>query len=187
MTTTAPAPNPPRLAVAGTARALLGAVEAWYADETHGAAPLPARRYVAAGEPRTVAWDCDEGQVTVALAAVPLNVRPDMTAPLATQAPGRNRSTQLIRTAQYELQIVRPAPTSTLGGQAPARDVLDAAGLALMDDVAQLLACLNSAQTGGALVPAGHAPAPVMVPTVEVLGPEGPLAGLAAGVWVTLL
>lgn len=175
------------LAVAATAEAILAATVAWYAVEEHGARPLPERRYVAAGDPRAVAWDCAEGQVTVAFASSTLQVRQDLAGPI-TQAPGsRNRSVQLMRSGTFELQVVRPAPAMGYDGEAPKADTLSGHGLDLMHDVEQIIAMVNDAQHRGTMLPEGHKPAPVQVPIIEVLGPTGNLAGIAATISVELL
>jgi hypothetical protein len=179
------------LDVAGTAVRLLTAIEDWYADPANAAAELPARRYVAAGEPRLVPWDDSAGQVTVTLSTMPLGPRPDLPGGV-TQTPARNRPHLLIRTAVYELQIVRPAPIPGYGGEPPTRDVLNAAGLAGMHDIEQVMRCLNRAQTRGRIVgdagaPDPSGPAPVQVPTIETVGPTGGLTGIAVQINVTTL
>jgi hypothetical protein len=175
------------LAVAGTAEAILAAVVAWYADEAHGAEPLPERRYVAAGDPRAVAWDCDAGQVTVAFASSALQVRQDLAGPITQSPGGRNRSVQMMRSGSFELQVVRPTPQMGYEGEAPSAEVLSAHGISLLHDVEQVLAMVNDAQHRGRFLPEGHKPAPVQVPLVEVLGPTGNLAGIAVTVVVELL
>lgn len=179
------------LDVAGTAQAILAATVAYYAahenDTDRPARPLPARRYVAAGDPRAVAWDCDEGQVTVAFSSSPLQVRQDLAGPITQSPGGRNRSVQLMRSGNFELQIVRPSPAMGYDGQAPGADVLSLHGIALLEDVSHIVAMVNAAQRSGDLLPEGHKPAPAQVPIIEVLGPTGNLAGIAATITVELL
>lgn len=173
-------------AVVATAEAILAATVAWYADDTHAADPLPARQYVAAGDPRVVAWDCEDGQVTVALGSSQLQQRQDLTG-TPTMSPGRNRAVQHMRSAAFELQIVRPAPTSGYGGDPPSQEVLNSHGVACLADVEQVLAMVNESLKGGSWLPEGHGPAPVFVPIIEVLGPTGGLAAIAVTIVIELL
>lgn len=176
------------IAIAATAERILAAVEAWYADEDHGAQPLPARRYVAAGDPRSVAWDDSAGQVTVAFSAAPLQTDPTQ-APAVTQGPARSgqRGVQLIRVGVYEVQIVRPAPMPGYEGQPPSGQTLNDHGLLVMRDAEQIVACVNDAQQSGAFIPEGHGPARLQVPIIETLGPSGGLAAIAVGIQVVLI
>lgn len=175
------------LAVAATAEAILAATVAWYADPDHQAQPLPGRRYVAAGDPRAVAWDCDEGQVTVAFASSALQVRQDLAGPITQSPGGRNRAVQMMRSGSFELQVVRPAPQMGYEGEAPSAEVLSAHGVALLHDVEQIIAMVNDSQHRGTMLPDGHKPAPVQVPLVEVLGPTGNLAGISVTIVIELL
>lgn len=176
------------VAIAATAERILAAVEAWYEDESHEAQKLPEHRYVAAGDPRSVAWDNDAGQVTVAFSAAPLQPDPTLPPPV-TQGPATSgrRGVQLVRVGVYEVQVVRPAPMPGYEGQAPTREALNAHGLSVMRDAEQIVACVNAAQQSGAFIPEGHGPARLQVPVIETLGPSGGLAAISVGIQVVLL
>jgi len=179
-------PTVRRLAVAETAVHILQSVERWYADEANNAEALPDRRYVAPGEPRTVAWDCSAGQVTVALEGAPLG-RSQELAGRPQQSPNRNAAGAYIRQANYELQIVRPTPGPGGSGQPPSVEKLYGAGLSMLEDYSQVLAWVAAAQESGEWLPEGHGPAQTLVSTVESLGPAGLLTAIAVRISVTLL
>lgn len=178
-------PTVRRLAVADTAVRILQSAERWYADEANNAEPLPDRRYVAPGEPRTVAWDCSAGQVTVALEGSPLG-RSQELAGRPAQSPNRNAAAMYVRQANYELQIVRPTPGPGGSGQPPSTEALYAAGLSMLEDYSQVLAWAAHAQESGEWLQDGY-PAQTLVSTVESLGPAGLLTAIAVRISVTLL
>jgi hypothetical protein len=174
-------------------RVLLSWVEAWWdshADPDDPAAPqpLPAARYVAGGDPRTVAWDHDDGQVTVALDRVVMGMDP-----VATQMKARSPRTDpanrgiLTRHAVYEVQIVRPAPGLSFSGAIPDGTAIDAHGYLLMADLGHLLTCLADGIRSGAFLREHVGQGELILGDGESLGPAGALAAAACGLTVPLL
>lgn len=185
--------GPPSPAVVG--RALLDRVIAYYADhadpdDPDAPIPLPARRFVAGGEPRVIAWDLNEGQVHVAFE------RTTRTGPNPDDPPGaprrptpgtaRNRG-GLIRSAVYEVQVVRTAPA--VGGirSLPTAQQLDAHGQALALDHWHLRAAVTEAVNGRHLVREVVEDARVDLGDTESVGPSGRTAAVAIRVVVQLL
>jgi hypothetical protein len=163
------------------AQALLDGVLDWFADNAPDP-PLPARQYVAGGDPRAVAWDTTDGQVTVTLGRIMLGLD-------ATRAPGVQRVPRATpanhgasqRTASYEVQIVRCAP----GLAGP--ETLHDHGLQVTADAGHLIAaCLSVAKTGQ-LTRSPVAEAGVTVEDLVTLGPDGGAAACAVTVTVPLL
>lgn len=176
---------------------LLECIEDAYATEVERGdasrvTALPARRYVAGGGPRDLAWDCDEGQVTVALDRLIRGTNPQA-APRVARSPGHAAShAALITGAVFEVQIVRPAPgLSESTGAIPSRDRIGLHGREFLRDAGFLAGLLSSAVPGGALAevttPEGVTPLPVPVQIGDMvsLGPQGYLAATATGVTVT--
>lgn len=181
---TGPAP------VAAVAARLLDWVLAWYEERTdpdNPAAPdpLPARRFVAGGAPREVAWDLQDGQVHVALER--LLTALDPTAPAApARSPRRDPANigRINRTAALEVQIVRCVPIPDLA--LPSAELLHDQGLALDADAGHLLSAVLDAVRSGALL-REHAAASIQVGDVFTLGPSGGAAAVALLVSVPLL
>lgn len=173
------------LPIAETAVRLLQGVVDWYADEDNEATELPTRRYVAAGDPRTVAWDGP--QVTVSVSSLPLNVTPSEPNG-STQAGRRMTAGRLIRSVAYELQVVRcyPGWDPSQPEVVPSAEQLMAAGLDGMTDLQQIVRCLTKLVSGGALVAEGHPPPQVLLGAVETLGPDGGLTAVAATITVAM-
>lgn len=126
---------PVRLVLEAT---LAGVVEHWPAD----ADPLPARRYIAAGSPQGVPWDCE--QLTVAVAAVaPQPVTATVAAgPAAGATVTRvgqvaQRAMQYVRSLGVAIELVRAHPVAD-GEEPVPEDLLHAAGLRQADDLAAL-------------------------------------------------
>lgn len=67
---------------------------------------LPERRYVAAGTPRDVAWDCE--QLTVALSGIGWGPASDRS--VGSRQPGSEVSALAMRHAVYAISLVRPYP-----------------------------------------------------------------------------
>ena len=177
---------------AAVARALLDTIVAYYAaheaDKVDPPAPLPAARFVAAGEPRVVAWDRELGQVTVAYERSLPGHRPTV----PPQQPGLprsapNRAASLVRSVALEVQIVRPAPGLAYGRRVPSVDVLDLHGYAVGVDLHHLALACRAAATGGDLLRDGVGPAEIVLGDCLTLGPSGKVAAVAQGLTVPLL
>lgn len=139
----------------------------------------PARRFVAAGDPRAVAWD--GAQVTVALQSLtvgpPGNAQPQ-SLPSPSFTPGREAP----RTALFEIQVVRCVPEA----QAVSQRIIvpDAAALQAVGEVHLSTA---RAMVDGALAALAGSPLPytrVALGAALSLGPQGGLVGVALPVWV---
>lgn len=154
-------------------------------------AALPGRRYVAGGGPRDIAWDCDAGQVTVALDRLIYGTNPQAP-PQMTRSPGRAPGhAALIRGAIYELQVVRAAPgLSETTGNIPSTQRVGLHGREFLRDAGFLSGALNRAVIAGALRGPevdGVTPPPVTVQIGDMvgLGPQGYLAATATSITVT--
>lgn len=167
------------------AQALLDGVVDWFSQEENTGPDypeLPARRYVAGGDPRAVAWDSTEGQVTVTLGRLLLGLDATRTPqPVRVpKSPGVNRGGKVL-TASYEVQIVRCAP-----GLASA-EVLHAHGIQVTRDAGLLVRCLLDVASSGALTRRPAAEAGVTVDDLVTLGPDGGAAAPAVSITVPLL
>lgn len=153
--------DPTKLYQAASA-VLTAVVDAYSADET--ATPLPARQYVADGQP---AWDlCADGQLTVYLA----NTRAGM--------PGLDQSTQPLtcfapRVATLWVEVARCVPTVTDSGKAPTAEAIDASAQVLMEDPVRFANAITEAYRAGNLGSKWG----LIVGDWEQLGPAGGLGG----------
>jgi len=178
---------------AAVARQVLSWVEAWWdehqnTDDPDAPQPLPAARYLAGGDPRTVAWDHDDGQVTVAADRVVMGMDPLSTAVTARspRADPANHA-RITRHVVYEVQIVRPAPGLSFAGSIPGGSAIDAHGYLLMGDLGHLLTCLADGIRAGAFLREHVGQGNVILGDGESLGPSGALAAVACGLTVPLL
>jgi len=178
---------------AGVGRQLLAWVEAWWADNANpddpaAPQPLPAARYLAGGDPRTVAWDHDDGQVTVALDRAVMGLDPT-TAAVTARSPRRDPGNhgRITRHAVYEVQIVRPAPGMAFVEVLPGADEIGAHGYLVMSDMGHLLTCLADGIRDGAFLREHVGAGNVILGDAESLGPAGGLSAVACGLTVPLL
>jgi hypothetical protein len=119
------------LDVASTAQDLLDHVVAHWAAVSPGSAePLPARRLLAAGDPQTIAWDCE--QLVVSLQGIGFGPAVDAS-PAPSPRAGVPLSAQALRHAVLAVDLVRCTPSPDNNGNV-AVDVLNAAGLVFMRD-----------------------------------------------------
>jgi hypothetical protein len=140
---------------------------------------LPETRYVAAGQPEQVAWDCE--QVTVALAQVGagLPLAPGQGAVPTPAHSGR----QSLPTAELEVAIVRCAPTIDDQAETPDTGDADAAGSTALQDAWLLLRTIQAGIRQGQLTTDDPVASPV--PSMAAVGPalpRGPDGGYAATV-----
>jgi hypothetical protein len=178
---------------AAVARALLDRVVAYYAEHTDpddplAPVPLPARRFVAGGEPRVIAWDLTAGQVHVAYATV--TTGHDPTAPaLPGRLPRKDpaNAARLVRSCAFEVQIVRPAPALGQLRTLPTTDQLDRHGYALGLDLHHLNQALVDAARADHLLRANVREAQIVVGDSVTLGPSGQVAAVAQTITVPLL
>jgi hypothetical protein len=134
---------------------------------------LPARRVIAPGNPRLVAWDCE--QLVVTMSGIGVGQAPGEGGRPAGR--GNPISATGLRHAVFAVQIVRCVPESRDGTSPPPDDVLTAAGLALLRDAGLLSQALVEICTQVA----GGLGAGARVVPGAVAGVEGSLAVTAGG------
>jgi hypothetical protein len=174
-------------------RVLLSWVEAWWAEHEDpgnpdAPQPLPEDRYIAGGDPRTVAWDHDEGQVTVACDRLVMGIDPISVATTA-RSPRADPANvgRLARHAVFEVQIVRPAPGLSYAGSIPGGNAIDAHGYELMGDMGHLTACLADGLRRGIFLRENVGQGNAILGDAESLGPSGALSAVACGLTIPLL
>lgn len=160
------------LPVREAAQTLLDAAAAVYAAAS---VPLPDRVRVAAGDPREVAWDCE--QVTAGLVLL-LPGQVGQQPPTTYTGPRRPAGTRLLRTALLELQVVRCHPEDPDDTAA-----LTAAGVVAMSDAALIVAALTRAVHDGI----GGRDTVAAPGEVGPLGPSGGYVGTYGRITVTVL
>jgi hypothetical protein len=178
---------------AAVARQVLTWVEAWWEqhqnpDDPDAPQPLPAARYLAGGDPRTVAWDHDAGQVTVAMDRAVTGLDPvatQVTARSPRRDPGNHA--RITRHAVFEVQIVRPAPGLDYAGRVPGGSAIDAHGYLLMSDTGHLITCLADGIREGTFLREHVGQGDAILGDAESLGPAGALAAAACGLSISLL
>lgn len=194
---TAALPRLPRSAgpasPAAVGRVLLTWIETWWEEhqdpeDVDAPQPLPDARYLAGGDPRTVAWDHDDGQVTVALDRMVMGMDPLATA-VTARSPRANPGNRgiLTRHAVYEVQIVRPAPGLGFAGSIPGGTAIDAHGYLTMADQGHLLTCLADGIRAGAFLREHVGQGNIILGDGESLGPSGALAATAVGLTLPML
>lgn len=176
-------PAPPAV----VARVLLDWIVAWYGDraddsDPEAPEPLPARRYVAGGAPREVAWDSTDGQVTVAVERLLLGLD-TATPPGPVRSPRRDPSNvgRVQRSVRLEAQVVRCAPALA------SVEVLHGHGLSVARDSGHLVSAVTDAAKEGVLIREHVAQANIVIDDLVTLGPSGGAAGVAVAVTVPLL
>jgi hypothetical protein len=109
--------------VADLARRFLDGVVQHFAD---AGVTLPDRRFLAAGNPQLIAWDCE--QLFVALTGIGIGPAPD--APVQSPRTGGPVSVFNVRHAIFSIQLVRCTPTVGESSNDPYPPVteIDAAG-----------------------------------------------------------
>ncbi len=167
------------------AQALLDGLIGWFADEDNTGPDypgLPERRYVAAGDPRAIAWDDTAGQVTVALSRIMLGLN-SISPPQPVRAPRTSPANhgRYQRTATFEVQVVRCVPTLCDA------DTLHAHGLLVLRDAGLLIRAVLDVANSGALTRRPVAEVGVTVDDLITLGPSGGAAAPAVGLAIPLL
>jgi hypothetical protein len=145
-------------------------------------APLPERRYVAAGEPRSQAWDCE--QLTVSLDGIGFGPAVDVseTSPRA----GSPASVMSVRHAVFSIALVRCIPGSDSRGRPPGAAELNAAGAQFMLDAGLLSQALveYGTRTRKRVTDADPA-ALVQTGIIEPAGPSGKYVAVEGSVIIT--
>lgn len=98
------------IAVRTLANSVLAAIEQHWSMATAPAVPLPERRYVAAGDPSSQAWDCE--QVVVSLVGIGFGPAQDA-GPPSTPRAGSPASVMSVRHAVFNVALVRCMPNPT--------------------------------------------------------------------------
>lgn len=128
--------SPPSLGkgldIAQIAQELLDHVVAHWAAAAPGTAvPLPTRRLIAPGDPRTIAWDCE--QLTISLEGIGFGPAVDISASPSPRA-GIPLSVNSLRHAVLTVSLVRCTPAGREDGTPPAVGDLQAAGVTYLRD-----------------------------------------------------
>jgi hypothetical protein len=173
------------LAVGDIARMILDGVVAHYdavdaaCAKPSGRANLPRRRIIAPGNPRLIAWDCE--QVVVTMSGIGVGQAPGEGGRPAGR--GNPISATGLRHAVFAVQVVRCTPESRDGTTPPPEQEVTDAGLAYLRDAGLLSQALVDVCTnvaGG--LPIGSR---VVPGAVEALGPEGGFAAVEGALAVT--
>lgn len=177
---------------AAVALALLDRVVAYYTehaeDEVDPPVALPERRFVAAGDPRVVAWDVDAGQVHVSYATV-TTARNPAAPPAPSRLPRKDPANAglLVRSVTLEVQVVRPAPGLGQLRTLPSEDQLHRHGVAIGLDLHHLNRAIVEAARDDHLTRENVREAQIIVGDTTTLGPSGKLAAAAQTITVPLL
>lgn len=166
------------ISVQGLAQKTLAAVVDHYTMAGAGST-LPERRAVVAGDPRGIAWDCE--QLTVTLAGVGWGPAVDTTV-LSPQTAAQT-SVMALRHVVLAVTLVRCTPAPGRDGQPPSIQALEAAGLQFMRDaglLSQALVELCSKLKDGLPREARAQPG-----IVDPVGPEGGFHGLETSLAIT--
>lgn len=165
-----------RLTVAVLAQDLLASIVGHFAS---AGVELPERQAVIPGEPRAIAWDCE--QLTVTLGGIGWGPALDVSLP--SPSPGTMAGVFSVRHAVYAATLVRCTPNPNRDGTAPPAAVLNAAGMAFMHDAGLISQALveHITRLRGVLPPEGK----VQAGAVEPVGPSGGFHGLETTLAVT--
>jgi hypothetical protein len=160
---------------------ILAAVVAHFAASTNPAdADLPDRRYVGAGDPLAVAWDCE--QLTVTMQGVTTGAAVDAR-PLSPRS-GTPSGVALVRSVTYVVSLVRCHPTQNDAGDPPPVADLEAAGVVFARDMGVLSqALVELASQLRENLPVGQT---VQAGEVAPVGPDGSFVALVAPVSFTV-
>lgn len=124
------------LNIADTAQALLDFVVQHYAAAASGTVtPLPERRVILAGDPRTVAWDCE--QLAISLEGIGFGPAVDAAVTPSPRA-GTPLSVSGLRHAVLSVSLVRCTPQMDNDGNPPSMGALHTAGLTFLRDCGML-------------------------------------------------
>lgn len=139
---------------------------------------LPDRRGVVPGEPRVIAWDCE--QLTVSLAGIGWGQAVDLSS--NSPAPGSQAGVMAVRHAVFAVTLVRCTPTRR-DGKTPDMVDLDEAGVQFMRDAGLISQALveHGSRVRSGLPPEGR----VQMGAVEAVGPSGGFHGLESTMTVT--
>lgn len=178
--------NPPSfgkgLDIASTAVELLTHIQAfWTAAAPGSVTVLPERRIIPPGDPRTVAWDCE--QLTVALTGIGFGPAVDA-APAPSPRAGVPFSVESLRHVILAVTLVRCTPVVGDTGQGPSADELHTAGLIYLRDSGMLSQAMVT--YAGKLRARLPKEANVQCGAVDPVGPNGGFHALETSLAITV-
>lgn len=172
------------IAVRTLANSVLAAVEQHWSMATAPAVPLPTRRYVAAGDPGSQVWDCE--QLVVSLAGVGFGPAQDAAPPVTPRA-GSPAGVMTVRHVVFNIALVRciPSPTGRTNTP-PSVDALQEAGDRYMTDAGLLSQALVrwASRTRASVLPNDGASS-VQLGVIEPGEASGNFVGMAGAAIVT--
>lgn len=148
--------------------------------DAHPELNLPARRTIAPGEARSIAWDGE--QMVLTFSGVGYGAAPGVGG-INPRRQGNPISSMGLRHVVFTVQVVRCVPESQDGSTPPSTEALRGSALQLMTDAGNLSQALVDVCTRvqGGLPPGTQCQAGA----VEVLGPAGAFAGVEGSIAVT--
>jgi len=172
------------IAVRTLANSIMAAVESHWDMAAPPVIPLPTRRYVAAGDPGSQVWDCE--QLVVSLAGVGFGPAQDAAPPVTPRA-GSPAGVMSVRHVVFNIALVRCIPGPT-GRNATPPEVADlqAAGDRYMTDAGVLSQALVrwAARTRTSVLPNDGASS-VQLGVIEPGEASGGFVGMAGAAIVT--
>lgn len=172
------------IAVRTLANSIMATVEQHWGMAPPPAVPLPERRYVAAGDPGSQVWDCE--QLVVSLAGVGFGPAQDSAPPVTPRA-GSPASVMSVRHVVFNIALVRCIPSPTGRGNVPPTvDALQEAGDRYMTDAGILSQALVrwAARTRSEVLPNDGASS-VQLGVIEPGEASGGFVGMAGAAIVT--
>jgi hypothetical protein len=160
------------------------AVVQHWAAATGDVQPLPDRRLIAAGDPGSQAWDCE--QLVVSLTGIGFGPAQDSAPPVTPRA-GSPASILSVRHAVFNIALVRciPGPTGR-SATPPSVEALNAAGERYMIDAGMLSQALVwwASRTIKSVLP-GDGASSVQLGVIEAGEAAGNMVGMEASAIVT--
>lgn len=169
--------------ITGRAINVLEIAQGWYdyvvGHFNQAGVDLPGRRGIIPGEPRAVAWDCE--QFVVTLAGIGYGQAQDASGP--APAPGTQAGVASLRHAVLDMTLVRCTPQPARNATAPDMDALHAAGERFFTDAGLLSQASVEFCTR---LRKGFPPEGKVQPgVIEPIGPSGGYHGMATALVVT--
>jgi hypothetical protein len=170
------------LNIADTAQELLEYVIAhWNAAAPGTVTPLPARRLIAPGDPRTIAWDCE--QLVISMEGVGFGPAVDIAA--TSPRAGFGLSVNSLRHVVLTVSLVRCTPPTREDGTPPSVDALQEAGLTFLRD-AGLLSQAMVSYAGVLRARIGDDDRSVQCGAITPFGPSGGFHSADAAMAITV-
>lgn len=170
------------LNIADTALELQAYVIAhWNAAGPGTVTPLPARQLIAPGDPRTIAWDCE--QFTISMEGIGFGPAVDIAA--TSPRAGHGLSVNSLRHVVLTVSVVRCTPGPREDGTPPSADALQEAGLTFLRD-AGLLSQAMVSYAGVLRARIGGDDRSVQCGAVTPFGPSGGFHSADAAMAITV-